>query len=77
VRLTASSVMYFDEDVPFELLYLHSEIYRAGYKAKITEVEALAVDQEACEIMNQLFFWGILKRRNPFPISFTLHIILA
>lgn len=54
---------YIDEDIPFELLYLHSEIYRAGYQAKIAEVEALAEDKEARDKMNQLFFWGILKRK--------------
>lgn len=54
---------YIDEEIPFELLYLHSEIYRAGYKAKLPEVEALAESKEAREKMNQLFFWGILKRK--------------
>lgn len=55
---------YIDETIPFELLYLYSEIYRAGYKAKLDEVEALVTNSQDRETMNDLFFWGILKRKG-------------
>lgn len=54
---------YIEESMPLELLYLHSEIYRAGYKAKLAEVEAIVVDKEASEKMNDLYFLGIINRK--------------
>lgn len=53
---------YIDEDLPFDLFYLYSEIYRAGYEAKLADVEAVITNQAMAEKMDQLFFWGILKR---------------
>lgn len=52
---------HIDPDIPFEILYLHAEIYRAGYKAMLAEVETVAPDLESREKMNRLFFWGLLK----------------
>jgi AcrR family transcriptional regulator len=54
---------YIDENIPFELLYLHSEIYRAGYKAKLAEVDAIVTDRKAGEQMNDLYFFGIIRRK--------------
>jgi AcrR family transcriptional regulator len=54
---------YIDDNIPFKLFYLHSEIYRAGYRAKLAEAEAIVGDKQTVEKMNDLFFFGIIKRR--------------
>lgn len=54
---------YIEESLPFEMLYLHSEIYRAGFKAKLTDAEAVLTDKEAIEKMTNLYFFGIIKRK--------------
>jgi len=52
---------YIEESLPFELLYLHSEIYRAGLKAKSIDLAAALIDKEAIEQMTNLYFLGIIK----------------
>jgi AcrR family transcriptional regulator len=53
---------YIEESLPFEILYLHSEIYRAGFKAKLTDAESVLTNREATEKMTNLYFFGIIKR---------------
>lgn len=55
---------YIDENLSFEILYLHSEIYQAGFEAKLSEAESTLTDQEALEKLNDLYFWGIIKRKG-------------
>jgi AcrR family transcriptional regulator len=54
---------YIEESLPFDILYLHSEIYRAGFKAKLADVESVLADKEAVEKMTNLYFFGIIKRK--------------
>ena len=54
---------YIEESVPVEILYLYSEIYRAGFKAKLPDVESVLTDTEAIEKMTNLYFFGIIKRQ--------------
>jgi AcrR family transcriptional regulator len=52
---------YIDESLPFDILYLHSEIYQAGFAAKLNDAESILEDQEARKKMLDLFFFGIIK----------------
>lgn len=54
---------YIEESVPFEVLYLHNEIYQAGFEAKLGEVESVVVDPETFEKMLDLYFFGIIKHK--------------
>lgn len=53
---------YIDKDLPFEIFYLYSEIYQAGYQARLAEAEAILVDKDAIEKMTHLFFFGVIRR---------------
>jgi len=53
---------YIDKDLPFEIFYLYSEVYQAGYQAKLAEAEEVLVDKDAVEKMTHLFFFGIIRR---------------
>lgn len=53
---------YVDESASFEVLYLYSEIFRAGLKAKSAEHEPLLSDKTALEELVNLYFFGLIKR---------------
>lgn len=54
---------YIEESVPFDLLYLHNEIYQAGFEAKLSEAEAILVSPEVLQQMLDLYFFGLVKRK--------------
>jgi AcrR family transcriptional regulator len=53
---------YIEEGLSFELLYLFSEIFQAGFKAKWDDYNADPVDSETLEQLVQLCFYGIIRR---------------
>ncbi len=53
---------YIDENLPFEILYLHSQIYQAGFEAMLGEVEATVKDEESLGKLLDLYYFGILKK---------------
>jgi AcrR family transcriptional regulator len=53
---------YVEHDLPFEVLYLHSQIYQAGFKARLRDVEATLVDPQTTARLLDLFFYGVIKR---------------
>lgn len=53
---------YVDESLPFEVLYLHSEIYQAGFRAKLREAESILVDRDKIARLIDLYFFGVIKR---------------
>ncbi len=55
---------YIEESISPEIFYLHSEIYRAGYEAKLNEVESIITDPGDHEKLIELYFWGIIKRKE-------------
>ncbi len=52
---------YIDESIPTEILYLYSEIYQAGFEAKLVEAETILAEPEALGKMLDLYFYGIIK----------------
>ena len=54
---------YIDEQASFEVLYLYSEVFRAGLKAKSAEHEPLLNDKTALGELVNLYFFGLIKRR--------------
>ncbi len=53
---------YIDENASFEVLYLYSEIFRAGLRAQSAAQEPLLNDKEALEALINLYFFGLIKR---------------
>jgi AcrR family transcriptional regulator len=53
---------YIEKDLSFELLFLYSEIFRAGLRAKSIDIEATLVDKNAVEDLLHLYYFGIIKR---------------
>jgi AcrR family transcriptional regulator len=53
---------YIDESLSFEMLYLFSEIFQAGFKAKWMDYKADPVDAETLEQLVHLCFYGIIRR---------------
>jgi AcrR family transcriptional regulator len=53
---------YIDESLSFELLYLFSEIFQAGFKAKWMDYKADPVDSETLEQLVHLCFYGMMRR---------------
>jgi AcrR family transcriptional regulator len=54
---------YVDESLPFEVLYLHSQIYQAGFKARLRDVEATLVDSQTTARLLDLFFYGVINHK--------------
>lgn len=54
---------YIDASVPFDVLHLHSEIYQAGFKAKLRDAQVLLADPDKLARLLDLYFFGVLKRR--------------
>ncbi len=53
---------YIEESLSFDLLYLYSEIFRAGLNAKSIDLESVLVDKDTLEKLVNLYFFGIVKR---------------
>lgn len=53
---------YIEESLSFDLLYLYSEIFRAGIRAKSIDLESVLVDKQAVETLVNLHFFGFVKR---------------
>ncbi len=53
---------YIEESLSFELLNIYSEIFQAGFKAKLVDLEAVLNDPETYEQLLHLFFFGIMRR---------------
>ena len=52
---------YIEPGLPFDLLYLFSEIFQAGFKAKSMDYKADPIDSEALEQLVHLCFFGIIR----------------
>lgn len=50
---------YIEEGLSFELLYLYSEIFDAGVKAKLSDLKPILADPEAFDQLMQLFYFGL------------------
>jgi AcrR family transcriptional regulator len=55
---------YIDHSLPFDLLYLYQQIFQAGAKAKAAEFEVLLANQENLEKFLNLFYFGIIQRKD-------------
>jgi AcrR family transcriptional regulator len=53
---------YIDEGLSFEMLYLFSEIFQAGFKAKWMDSKADPIDSTTLEQLVHLCFYGIMRR---------------
>lgn len=53
---------YIEANLPFELLYLFSEIFQAGFKAKSTGSQVDVLDADTLEQLVHLCFYGIISR---------------
>jgi hypothetical protein len=53
---------YIEKNLSFDLLYLFSEIFQAGFKSKWNDYKADSVDAETLEQLVQLCFYGIIRR---------------
>lgn len=52
---------YIDETLSFDMLYLYSEIFRAGFKSK--SIDSLLTDQKVLDQLYDLYFFGFIKRK--------------
>jgi AcrR family transcriptional regulator len=55
---------YIAENLSFELLDMYAEILRAGFKAKLMDLEPILNDPVAFEQLLNLFFFGFIKNKN-------------
>jgi AcrR family transcriptional regulator len=55
---------YIAKNLSFELLDMYAEIIRAGFKAKLTDLEPILSDPAAFEQLLNLFFFGFIQQ-NP------------
>jgi AcrR family transcriptional regulator len=55
---------YIEESLPFELLYLYSEIFDAGVRAKSFEMQAILADPQAFDQLMQLYFFGVFRKER-------------
>jgi AcrR family transcriptional regulator len=55
---------YIEESIPFELLYLYSEIFDAGVRAKSIEMQAVLKDPQAFDQLMQIYFFGVFRRKK-------------
>jgi AcrR family transcriptional regulator len=53
---------YIEPGLSFDLLYLFSEIFQAGFKAKSMDYKADPIDSETLEQLVHLCFYGIIRR---------------
>jgi len=53
---------YIEENLPFELLYLYSEIVEAGFKAKSAELKPILADPEAFDQLLHIYYFGVFRR---------------
>ena len=54
---------YIDENIPFDLLYLYADIFRAGFQARAMDLESALVDAATLEALYDLYFFGFIKRK--------------
>jgi AcrR family transcriptional regulator len=54
---------YIEEGQSFELLYLYSEIFEAGFKAKSIDLKAILDDPEAFDRLLHLYYFGVFRRK--------------
>lgn len=55
---------YIEQAIPFELLYLYSEIFDAGVRAKSFEMQAILADPQAFDQLMQLYFFGVFRKER-------------
>lgn len=54
---------YIEESVPFELLYLYQQVFRAGSKAMTEELKPVVADPKTLEQWVQLFYYGFIQKK--------------
>jgi len=52
---------YIEDSLSFETLYLYSEIFDAGIKAKSTDLKAILADPEAFDQLMHLYYFGVFR----------------
>lgn len=53
-----------DEDLPFDLILLYSDVFREGLRAKSLENPSLLTDRKTLEKLVHLYFWGLIQRQK-------------
>lgn len=54
---------YIDENLPFDLLYLYQQIFQAGFKTKLEELQPILADPETLEKFLHLYFFGFIHKK--------------
>jgi AcrR family transcriptional regulator len=54
---------YIEESIPFEILYLYSEIFQDGMKAKAEDLKPILADPAAFDQLLQVFYFGVFRRK--------------
>jgi AcrR family transcriptional regulator len=54
---------FIEESIPFDTLYLFSEIFQAGVKAKLDEMQPVLADPKAFDQLLQVYFFGVFRRK--------------
>jgi len=54
---------YIDKDQSFEMLYLYSEIFEAGFKAKGIDLQPIISDPQAFDQLLQLYYFGVFRNK--------------
>ena len=55
---------YIEEGMSFELLYLYSEIFNSGIKAKSIELKPILANPKAFDQLMQIYFFGVFRKEN-------------
>jgi AcrR family transcriptional regulator len=58
---------YIEESLPFELLYLYSEIFDAGVKSKSVDLKPVLADPQAFDQLMQIYFFGVFRKERMGP----------
>lgn len=54
---------YIDENLPFDLLYLYQQIFQAGFKAKLEDLQPILADPMTLEKFLHLYFFGFIHKK--------------
>jgi AcrR family transcriptional regulator len=54
---------YIDEELPFDLLYLYQQIFQAGFKAKLEELQPILTEPDTLEKFLHLYFFGFIHKK--------------
>ncbi len=54
---------YIEDGIPFEMLYLYTQIFDAGFRAKSIEMKPILDDPKSFDQLMRLFYFGVFRKK--------------